>query len=360
MHMQTTFPNRERRRERISDRVLPWVRCAAVLALLLLIEVQTGACGPNGTRRSIAPAPGGGAPQQAAISPQPATPASTAHAGKDLPTPLDPIRLQRLLARNDDASVSLPESLIAARIALWRGLALGPRIARWADLFAARGDATYLFGLKPGGYVADSLLVQDFKQDCVLFTYRCTELAQSASARAAVILALATRFAGANPDSVVSPAGGVNYDHPSHIDDPLDFVRSGHWGREVTEEVGTAVVDGVGTSLHPGGSFRYIPTARLRLDRLQDGDLVYFVFDERNPRGQKMRSEYGLVIGHQGILSRHGDTVTLIHAAQSDLQGEYHGNRIVRVPLMTYLHRVDSFKGIIVTRLEAPAPAGSR
>jgi hypothetical protein len=65
-----------------------------------------------------------------------------------------------------------------------------------------------------------------------------------------------------------------------------------------------------------------------------------------------MRREYGLVIGHQGIVQRRGDEVSVIHAAQSDLPGEYEGNRIVRVPLSTYLRRVESFKGIIVTRIE--------
>jgi len=269
---------------------------------------------------------------------------------------LAPSRLEHLLARNTGPAVSLPETLLAARIAAWHDLAIGARVARWADLFQQRGETTYLFGLKPGGYVADSLLVQDFRQDCVLFSYRCAELAQASSPRDAILRALATRFAGTPPDSVVSASGGVDYNHPSHLDDSLDLVRSGFWGRDVTEEVGVAVRDAAGTTRYPPGSFAYIPSAQLRLDRLADGDLLYFVFDEKSTRGQKMRQEYGTPIGHQGIVSRLGDRVDVIHAAISDLPGEYLGNRVVRVPLATYLRRIESWKGVIVTRLAETSP----
>ncbi len=269
---------------------------------------------------------------------------------------LESTRLERLVARNTDSSVSLPETLLAARLAAWHDLAIGVRVARWAELFERRGETTYLFGLKPGGYVADSLLVQDFRQDCVLFSYRCAELAQAKSPRDAVLQALATRFAGAPPDSVVTMSGGVDYDHASHLDDSLDLVRSGFWGRDVTEEVGVAVRDSAGTTRYPPGSFAYIPSAELRLDRLADGDLLYFVFDESSARGHKMRQEYGTPIGHQGIVRRAGDRVDVIHAAISDLPGEYQGNRVVRVPLTTYLRRIESWKGVIVTRLAETTP----
>jgi hypothetical protein len=259
--------------------------------------------------------------------------------------------LERLVQRNLDARVSLPESVIAARIQEWQHLPIGERIARWAELYLERGDATYVFGLKPGGYVAESLLVQDFKQDCVLFSYRCTELARASTPRDAVVWALETRFAGADPSSVVSITGAVDYDDASHLDYSLDIIRSEHWGRNVTRDVGEAETDLAGTSRYVGGSFAFIPTAKLRLERLHDGDLLYFVFDEKSDRGQRMRQEYGLVIGHQGIVRRHDGDVAVIHAAISDLTGEYSGNRVVRVPLLTYLQRVESFKGVIVTRL---------
>ncbi|MFQ5600595.1 MAG: hypothetical protein ACE5G2_08575 [Candidatus Krumholzibacteriia bacterium] len=271
---------------------------------------------------------------------------------RSLSARLEAATLDRLLARNLDAVVSLPETLLADRLSAWRDLPIGARVARWAELFLERGDAVYLFGLGPGGYVADSLLVQDFKPDCVLFSYRCSELARSRTPQEAVTLALETRFAGARPASAVTPSGAVDYDDPSHLDYSLDIVRSGLWGRDVTLEVGEARVDSAGTSRYPARSFRYIPTEALRLDRLEDGDLLFFVLDENSKRGRKMREEYGLVVGHQGIARRGQDTVYAIHAAQRDLPGEYAGNRIVRVPLLTYLRRVESFKGVLVTRLE--------
>jgi hypothetical protein len=261
------------------------------------------------------------------------------------------------MQRNLQDTVSFPEALLDSCIVAWRSLPLEERVARWAAFFLEKERTQYLFGLKPGGYVAESLLVQDFRQDCVLFSYRCSELARATSPRDALLWALATRFAGAPLDSVVSVSGGVDYDHRAHLDYSLDMVRSGLWGRDVTREVGLAIDDSVGTSRYAAGSFAYIPTERLRLEQLADGDLLYFVFDERHPRGRKMRQEYGLVVGHEGIVQRRGNTVTVIHAAQSDLSSEYRGNRIVRVPLATYLRRVDSFKGVIVTRLEdTPRP----
>lgn len=286
---------------------------------------------------------------------QPDTPPAPAKSAPLLEA--DSSRLQRLVQRNLDPSVSFPAALLDSCLATWRPLPVGTRVAHWAQFFLDQGRSQYLFGLAPGGYVAESLLVQDFRQDCVLFSYRCSELARARDAQGAILEALATRFAATSPDSVVSAAGGVNYDHPAHLDYSLDMVRSGRWGRDVTRDVGVAVIDSVGTSRYPGGSFSYIPSAQLRLGRLADGDLLYFVFDEKHPHGEKMRREYGLVIGHQGIVQLQGDTVSLIHAAQSDLRGEYRGKRIVRVPLATYLRRVDSFKGIIVTRLEDSSPA---
>jgi hypothetical protein len=83
--------------------------------------------------------------------------------------------------------------------------------------------------------------------------------------------------------------------------------------------------------------------------------LLYFVLDEANEKARTLREKYGLLVGHQGIVDRDGDTVYVIHAAQSDLPGIYAGNRVVRVPLRTYLDRVERFKGVMISRLEEPA-----
>jgi hypothetical protein len=262
----------------------------------------------------------------------------------------------RLVQRNLDPSVSLPATLLQEKMDAWHRLPIGERVARWADLFRQRGDATYRFGLLEGGYVAEGLLVQDFKPDCVLFFYRCTDLARSRSPREAILRGLESRFAGAETAPVDS-LGRVDYDDPAHLDYSLDILRSGIWGRDVTREVGVAIADSVGTSRYPAGSFDYIPSQSVRMDRLQDGDHVFFVLDENSERGRKLRQEYGLVVGHQGIAHRRGTSLSLIHAASKDLPGEYAGNRVVEVPLRTYLQRVETHKGILVLRVTDEAVA---
>lgn len=272
--------------------------------------------------------------------------------------PLDAARDSALLRRNLNPAVSLPETLLANRIAAWRAHPLGERVSLWARLFASRTDNTYLFGLKPGGYVADSLLVQDHKLDCVLLFYRCTELARAVSPRQAIEIALGTRFAGGDPRDVVTSAGGVNYDSPAHLDYSLDIVRSGTWGRDVTREVGDAVADTTGLERSAPGTFYYVPTEKLHPERLHDGDLLFFVLNEKTEHGRKMR-EMGIKIGHQGIAHVDGGTAYTLHAAAKPLSGIYAGNRVVEVPLLTYLRRVDNFKGIIVTRLDDSGMTGS-
>ena len=274
---------------------------------------------------------------------------------------VDAARLEKLAARNLAVSVSLPESLLADRIAAWRQIPTGDRIARWALLFASRSDNAYCFGPKPGGYVAESLLVQDYKFDCVLLFYRCTELARATSPRRAVFAALETRFADGDPERVVSPAGGVDYDAPSHLDYSEDFAATGLWGRDVTREVGDAVQESAGTSRYPAGTRWFIPEERIRYDRLRNGDLLFFVLDERNPGARKLRDDYGLLVGHQGIVHVDGGEVRVVHAAASGLEGLYSGNRVVEVPLRTYLERLERFKGIFVSRIEdVPTDAGAR
>jgi hypothetical protein len=195
----------------------------------------------------------------------------------------------------------------------------------------------------------------------VLLFYRCTELARARTPREAVLSALGTRFAGAEPERAVSATGGVDYDNPSHLDYSEDFAATGLWGRDVTREVGEAVPDSVGTRRYSPGSRYIIPTTRLRSDRLRDGDLLFFVLDERHAGARKLREQYGLLVGHQGIVHVEDGVVRLLHAAQSDLQGVYAGNRVVEVPLMTYLGRMERFKGIMVGRIEdVPTETGER
>jgi hypothetical protein len=127
----------------------------------------------------------------------------------------------------------------------------------------------------------------------------------------------------------------------------------------VTREVGEAVPDTAGSSRYAANTRYYIPTERLRFDRLRDGDLLFFVLNEHNENAAKLRQQYGLLIGHQGIVHVDKGQVTVIHAARSSLSGAYEGNRVVEVALQTYLRRVEKWKGIMVSRIEATSSAST-
>lgn len=312
-------------------------------------SVATAAC-----QRSVQSTPATQAvaePAIAATAPSATVPTTAA------PTPpvaLAEERRRVLVQRNSTAGVSLPDTLLTSRIAAWKSLPVGERIVRWARLFARRTDNRYCFGPKAGCYVGDSLLVQDYRLDCVSLFYRCSELARATSPADAIRLALDTRFAGADPNRVVAATGAVDYDNPAHLDYSEDFAATGLWGRDVTREVGDAIADAAGTSRYPAGTRYFIPTARAAKARLRSGDLLLFVLDEKNAKAQALRRDYGLLVGHQAIADVEGGTIYQIHAAQSPLRDVYEGDRVVRVPLATYLQRVERFKGIMVVRIEDP------
>ncbi len=230
---------------------------------------------------------------------------------------------------------------------------LGERLDAWIAT-RAKESKGYKFGLAEGGYVAEGELGSGGEYDCVSFMYRTTELARSTDMRDSFSWALRTRFAGAHPDSVVGLDGRVNYDRPEHLDYSLDMIRSGNWGRDITAEVGMAVVDSLGTSRYSAGSFAWVPTEYLDPSSLQAGDIIWLVLNPNDKKARKLRQEYGLVIGHLGLMSGAGqdNSLRLFHAASKDLPGEYEGGRVVAVDLATYLRRVDRYAGVMVTRLE--------
>ncbi len=229
---------------------------------------------------------------------------------------------------------------------------LGHRLAAWI-VNVADESKSYKFGLAEGGYVTDGMLTSGGQDDCVSFMYRTTELARATDMRTSFSWALRTRFAGAHPDSVVGADGRVNYDRPEHLDYSLDMIRSGIWGRDDTAEVGLAVVDSLGTSRYPAGSFAWVAAEDLDTSKLQAGDVVWFVLNPDDKKARGLRDEYGLVIGHLGLMSRSGqdDPLQVFHAASKDLPGEYEGGRVVAVDLSTYLRRVERYAGVMVTRL---------
>ena len=229
-------------------------------------------------------------------------------------------------------------------------LATATRIGQWARRFLDAEGVEYLFGLKEGGYVAEGDLIRDDRQDCVSLMYRVTELARADNHRDAVVWALRTRFAGAPLDSVVDGRGRVDYDRPEHLDFSLDMIRSGNWGQDITPGLTGAAPDSAGSSRYPAGSFTVVSETALVEDELAEGDIIWLVLDPDQAAGGKLRREYGLVIGHIGILILEDGQPWLVHAASSDLEGWYEGGTVVSVPLSVYLDRVERFSAVVVTR----------
>lgn len=243
-------------------------------------------------------------------------------------------------------SASAEDSLLRAEFAM----PTPEKIGRWARRFVVADSVEYLFGPKPGGYVAEGEVISDQRQDCVSLLYRVSELARARDHDDAVAWALRTRFAGSETQATDAHSGRVNYDDPAHLDYSLDMIRTGMWGREITASISGAIQDTVGSSRYPAGSFYYLPQKSLAVDELAEGDIVWFVLDPAHKSGAKLRDEYGLVIGHIGIVIVDGDVRKLVHAASSDLAGWYEGGSVVEVPLLEYLSRVEKFNGVMVTR----------
>ena len=250
------------------------------------------------------------------------------------------------------AQTLLPSAAIDSILAGEMQLTRAERVGRWARRFLADSQSEYRFGLNEGGYVEEGLLVSDHRQDCVSLLYRTSELARAFDSRDAIAIALALRFPGAPIDSLIDGRGRVDYGRPEHLDYSLDMVRSGLWGRDITASLPGAVRDELGTSRYAAGSYDYLPTEALAgaLSLLEEGDVAWFVLSATHPSARRLRDEYGLAIGHIGLLIGEMGELRLVHAASSGLSGEYEGGRVVSVPLSVYLPRVDRFQGLIVTR----------
>lgn len=260
------------------------------------------------------------------------------------------IQRQRVLAHNSDDRALYSAAVIDSLLASEQELPTSRRIGLWARRFLADPESEYYFGLKEGGYVAEGLIVCDHRQDCVSFMYRCSELARARDHADAIELALATRFAGGDLDSLVDERGRLDYDRPEHLDYSLDMIRSGHWGRDVTADLDGLIADSLGTSRYPAGSFSYVPSSALDTSELREGDLAWLVLNPAHESARRLRDKHGIVIGHLGLLIEEEDEIHFVHAASSDLPGAYEGGRVVRVPLQLYLERVDRFCGVMITR----------
>ncbi len=258
--------------------------------------------------------------------------------------------LDRAVERAESARRIMPPAQEGRLLTEERNLPTAARVGRWARRFLDADGIQYRFGLHEGGYVAEGDLVRDDRQDCVSLMYRVTELARADDPRDAVAWALRTRFAGAPLDSVVDDQGRVDYDRPEHLDFSLDMIRSGNWGQNVTDHLTGARPDSTGSSRFPAGSFTVVPGTALMGEELKEGDIVWLVLDPLHEAGAKLRREYGLVIGHIGIVIEEMGDPWLVHAASSDLEGWYEGGTVVKVPLAVYLDRVERYSAVMVTR----------
>jgi len=264
--------------------------------------------------------------------------------------PPDQQALDRAVVRAEAAPRIMPVAREDSLLSLEMERPTAYRVGQWARRFAQAEGVTYRFGLQDGGYVSEGDLVRDDRQDCVSLMYRVTELARAADHRDAAAWALNTRFAGAPWDSVVDGQGRVDYDRPEHLDFSLDMIRAGHWGTDVTATLTGARPDSSGSSRYPAGSFVTVPEDALVPGELKEGDIVWMVLDPEHAAGARLRREYGLVIGHIGIVIIEDGRPWLVHAASSDLEGWYEGGTVVTVPLEVYLERVERYSAIMVTR----------
>ena len=261
-----------------------------------------------------------------------------------------PEAVARAVARAETAPRLMTPAREDSLLAAEKDLATAVRVGRWARRFLEADGVTYLFGLDQGGYAAAGDLIRDDRQDCVSLMYRVTELARADDHRDAVAWALRTRFAAAPLDSVVDAQGRVDYDRPEHLDFSLDMIRSGHWGRNVTDSLTGARPDSVGSSRYPAGTFTAVPETDLVEQELAEGDILWLVLNPDDPAGAGLRREYGLVIGHIGIVIVEEGRPWLVHAASSKLDPWYEGNTVVKVPVAVYLARVEKYSAVMVTR----------
>jgi hypothetical protein len=253
-------------------------------------------------------------------------------------------RFQKMVASNLDRPHVIASERLNAAVRLFQDLPLGERTAAWASWFADLGGIEYVYGRAPGGYVSEGRICQDDRTDCVLFMYRVTELARSTSAEEAVQFAFGTRFYGASIERVVRDDGTVDYDDDAHLEYSEDMIASEIWGKNVTQSVGLTMEQSADAGL------KYVPSASIEYGALKNGDIIWFVGDPIPLEGSETPSRQ-TVIQHVGILDRRRGEVDLVHAAAKPISGVYETPGVVRIPLQTYLHHVDRFKGIVVTRL---------
>jgi len=210
------------------------------------------------------------------------------------------------------------------------GWSTGERIAFWAEQFM---DTPY--DPDPlGGYVRNNVLVADERVDCMYHTFRSVELALGKDPVDSLTVALDKRFHGRG---LVEDGKVSNYAERFRYGE--DMIESGKWGREITSELGETVLIKAERGRERVAMIRKHDIPKM-LNRLQNGDLVFFVKDPP-------KRISGEIIGHIGIIKIDTEKTYLVSASGR----KNRGGKVEKILLSDYGGAMP-FIGIRVSRLE--------
>jgi hypothetical protein len=237
--------------------------------------------------------------------------------------------------RKRPAEMTADEIMIAQSLAA--ELPLGKRIVYWAARFIGTPYDTDPLGL----YVRTNRIIADEKADCMYLTFRVVELARTQTPGQAVDQALALRFItqGRLVDGLVQNYG-------ERFEYGEDMVFSGKWGRNITDELGTAT-----TIRGSRGRDEVIILPKTALvsrkvqKQLQDGDIIYWVKDPK-------KRVVGEIVAHLSFVRVKDGKAYLIHANGSKDSASKSGGGAVKEVLMADYLRDTRFIGAFVTRFD--------
>jgi hypothetical protein len=216
-------------------------------------------------------------------------------------------------------------------------LPLGRRIVYWAARFIGTPYDTDPLGL----YVRTNRIIADEKADCMYLTFRAVELARTRTPGQAVEEALVLRFItqGRLVDGLVQNYG-------ERFEYGEDMVFSGKWGRNITGELGTTAAI---TGSRGRDEVIILPKTTLASrkvqDKLQDGDIIYWVKDPR-------KRVVGEIVAHLSFVHVKDGKPHLIHAGGTKDSATKPGGGVVKEVLMADYLRDTRFIGAFVTRFD--------
>ncbi len=210
------------------------------------------------------------------------------------------------------------------------GWSTGERIAFWAEQFI---DVPY--DPDPlGEYVRNKVVVADERVDCMYHAFRSVELALGRDPADSITVALDKRFHGRG---LVEDGKVSNYAERFKYGE--DMIESGKWGREITSAVGETVMIKGERGRERVAMIRKQDIQKM-LNRLQNGDLVFFVKDPK-------KRVSGEIIGHIGIIKTEAEKTYLVSA----FGRKNRGGKVRKILLSEYGKEMP-FVGIRVSRLE--------